>query len=56
LEPSGILRDAAMVTPCIGGLLFAHIPFAFGPQQSLQAQYAVIVALIIFVIISMCLF
>ena len=49
LLPNGMLRLAATVTPATGGLLFAHIPFAFGPQHVLHAQYAVMVAVMMFV-------
>ena len=49
--PNGILLDAATVWFPLGVFPFAHIPFALGPQHSLQAQYAVIVALMMLVII-----
>lgn len=49
LHPSGIVLLAAIVVPAVGLELLAQIPFAFGPQHSLQAQYAVIVAVMMLV-------
>lgn len=43
--PKGIVREAAIVIPCMGLFPLAVIPFAFGPQQVLQWQYAVMVAM-----------
>ena len=50
LLPNGIIREAAIVVPCMGLFPLAVIPFAFGPQHVLHAQYAVIVAVMMLVI------
>lgn len=50
--PNGNVREAAIVMPCIGFCPFAVIPFALGPQQSLHAQYAVMVAMRMLVVIQ----
>ena len=48
--PNGNVREAAIVIPCMGLCPFAVIPFALGPQHSLQAQYAVMVAVMMLVV------
>lgn len=46
-----MVLGAATVIPSRGLFPLAVIPFAFGPQQSLQAQYAVSVAVMMLVVI-----
>lgn len=54
LEPRGIALEAAIVTPCTGGLLFAHNPFDdFGQQICVQLQYAVMTAVMMLVVIKL---
>lgn len=44
LLPNGIVREAAIVIPCMGRCPLAVIPFAFGPQHVVHEQYAVMIA------------
>jgi len=49
LLPNGIVREAAIVIPCMGFCPLAVIPVPF-VHTSLHAQYAVIVAVMMLVI------